>query len=359
MILRWWPHTRDEKVASYRLRCLHIVEALRGQGLDAGLYEPAAPPPSLLVLSKRYDAATLTAALALRERHGTQLVLDLCDNHFHVETAEPRLLERAESLRRAVAAVDTVIAASQALAEVVAQEVPDHAPVVVIGDAAEDPSTPGALARWRRPRDEIALRGLARALEPTPKPHRLVWFGNRGSPGAEGGMSDLLRLRDRLEAAQDEAPLSLTVISNSRALFDTLLSGWALPRHYLEWSVNTFSRALALHGTALIPVGLNRFTRCKTNNRVASAFLHGLNVVADSIPSYAEFGSCAVLDDWPRGLGPYLDDAAQRRIDLHAGQARVRKHYSLATIAAAWRDVLSRLAAPPAAASESSREALH
>jgi hypothetical protein len=90
-IARWWPHTTDARIASFRLRCLRIVEHLRGQGVNAALYRRAeAPPPRVLVLSKRYDAATVAHALQCRAA-GTRVVLDLCDNHFHYEGADPSL----------------------------------------------------------------------------------------------------------------------------------------------------------------------------------------------------------------------------------------------------------------------------
>ena len=343
MKIRWWPHTGDPRVASYRLRCLQIVDALARGGVDAGLYRPDAPDrPDLLILSKRYDAATLEHALALRSRTGCRLLLDLCDNHLHVNNAEPRLLARADALRRAIAAADHVVTASEALAEVVREDCPTPLGISVIADAAEPPFEPGGLTRLRHGVAEMALRGLAASLERSaiPRARRLLWSGNHGSAGVEGGMADLQRIRAALELAHAARPLSLTVISNDRGKHQQLVRGWQLPCHYLAWDAHSFSRAARLHGVALIPVGLNPFTRCKTNNRVATAFLHGLNVVADAIPSYREFAGCAVLDEWPRGLGPYLDDAARRERDLVDAQALLRERYSLDRIATQWRAVI-------------------
>ncbi len=348
MKIRWWPHTADPRVASYRLRCLQIVAWLKRRGFDAALYRPdAAERPDLLVLSKRYDPATLDHALALREARGCRLLLDLCDNHLHVDNAEPRLLARADALKRALRAADQIVTASAALAEVVREACPTAARIAVIADAAEAPFEPVGLARLRHGQAELALRGLAARLvrNGTPRPRRLLWFGNHGSAGVEGGMADLQRIRATLEPAHAAQALSLTVISNDRAKHDQLMHGWRLPSHYLPWDAHSFSRAARLHGVALIPVGLNPFTRCKTNNRMATAFLHGLNVVADAIPSYQEFAGCAVLDDWPRGLGSYLDDAARRERDLVDAQALLRERYSLDRIATQWRAVIEEAVA--------------
>ena len=345
--IRWWPHTDDPQVASYRLRCLQIVDALKRQGLDAGIHHERDVPPAVLVLSKRYDARSLDAAQALRTRAGTRLVLDLCDNHFHVDNSDPVLLQRASRLREAVCTVDQVVASSVALAEVVVAEGAPPDRITVIPDATEPPFEPRGLARWAQPRAEWRLARLHRALQRSglPPARRLLWFGNHGSAGAEGGMADLLRIRDVLHEAHRQAPLSLTVISNHAGRFAELCAGWTLPAFYLPWHAHSFSRAARLHGAAVIPVGLNPFTRCKTNNRVATALLHGLNVIADAIPSYAEFAACAVLDDWPRGLGPYLDDAAQRAADIEAGRRLLAQRYSLDAVAASWRALVARAAA--------------
>jgi hypothetical protein len=343
MKIRWWPHTEDPRVASYRLRCLQIIDALERGRLDVGLYRPDAPrPPDLLVLSKRYDATTLDHVLALRSRTGCRLLLDLCDNHLHVDNAEPRLLARADALRRAIAAADHVVAASEALAQVVRQASPVPVRIAVIADAAEPPFEPVGLARLRHGLAELALRGLVARLDRSaiPRPRRLLWFGNHGSAGAEGGMADLQRIRSALELAHAARPLSLSVISNDRAKYEQLTRGWQLPCFYLPWDAHSFSRATRLHGAAVIPVGLNPFTRCKTNNRMATAFLHGLNVVADAIPSYQEFAGCSVLGDWSRGLGPYLGDLARRERDLVAAQELLRERYSLDRIATQWRAVI-------------------
>jgi hypothetical protein len=223
---------------------------------------------------------------------------------------------------------------------VVRSECPGQSSVVVIPDAAEPPFD--AAPRWRSPRAQFRLLRLRQGLRGTGVPwsRRWVWFGNHGSAGTDGGMADLQRIHEAMHQAHRQAPVSLTVISNDEAKFHRVTAGWAFPRAYLPWDADTFSPALRLHGACLIPVGLNPFTRCKTNNRVATALLHGLNVVATRIPSYDEFAGCTVLDDWAYGLGGYLQDTERRARDVQAGQALLARHYSLDAIAARWRTVV-------------------
>ena len=314
--------------------------------MQASLYRPgqSAAPPDVLVLSKRYDADSLDQAQALRARHGTRLVLDLCDNHFFSSTDAPAWQARAERLSIAARSVDLVVTSTEALAEVVRREAGAELRTTVIGDAAEPPYTPSPLARWPRPMDEWRLAELTRRLRPE-QGCRLVWFGHHGIDYAEGGMLDLAKLRPRLELASTLQALSLTVISNNRHKFDKLTRGWALPVHYLEWRPNTVSRALQMHQVALIPINPNPYTRCKTNNRLATALLHGLAVAADSIPSYQDFADDCALDDWEQGLQRLISEPVWRLSQVQSGVARIEREWQLNHLAEQWRQTLTQLSA--------------
>ncbi len=282
-------------------------------------------------------------AISLRKRAGTRLVLDLCDNHFNFESDDPALHLRAATLREAVRAVDQVVASSPALAEVIESECGAGVPVGVIPDVAEPPFVPTRLARSEHPIAEQQLWRLAMSLRRSgiPRERRLLWFGNHGSVGVNGGMTDLLRICEALHDAHCVRPLSLTVISNDEAKFQAVTQGWALPAYYLPWHPQTFSRIARLHSAVVVPISVNPFTQCKTNNRPATGFLHGLNVVADAIPSYQEFSDCAVLDDWRRGLGDYLDDLPRRTADVATGQRLLAQRYSLDVVAAQWHALVA------------------
>ena len=361
MRIAWWPHTRDNSVASFRLRCEQIHQQLMQRGVESSFYEPGARPPDVLILSKRYDERALVHLRQLaaarsqvtvgpaQGRAAPRLLLDLCDNHFHFD-ADPRgqLQARADRLRDCIDLVDHVVTASDALADELLRRHP-RASVTVIPDAAELPSDRTWPTRLTHLADELALRRLARWHERQAKvPHtrRLVWFGNHGSPGVDGGMQDVEPLMAQLEKTRSaHAPTSLTIISNNRSSYDALVRNTQIATAYLPWAARTFSRALRLHSTAVIPVGLNAFTRCKTANRVLTAYLHGLNVVADRIPSYEPFPDCAVLGDWQVGLDDYLDDLALRRRHLHIGQTLASRDFALGRTVDRWQTCLAGLLA--------------
>jgi hypothetical protein len=343
--IAFWPHTADPGVASTRIRCLQVIDGLRREGIDAALSDGSGAAPDLLVLAKRYDADSLQTALAWRERAGTRLVLDLCDNHFYYkQDAGAFWVERAQQLRAAVRAVDHVVAASDVLADVVRAECAGAA-VTTIADALDD-GAPQRRARWSERRAVWGLRLflLRHRVEPG---RRLLWFGNHGSPYADGGMQDIGRIADALARHHRAAPLTLTVVSNSREAFDRLRVGWPVPTHYVPWSSPAFNAALRASDIALIPAQRNPFTLCKTNNRLATAFSSGLAVAADGLPAYEEFADLAVLDDWDAGLGRLMRDAAQRQRCVAAARERLQQRYSLALTCHRWIQLFDRLLVEP------------
>jgi hypothetical protein len=195
------------------------------------------------------------------------------------------------------------------------------------------------IRRWQAAAALSALR--LRALRRQGRT-RLVWFGNAGAHYAGGGMLDLLRLREPLEALDRTRPVSLTVISNHRRRYRKHIAPWRISTAYLEWEASTFASALAAHEVALIPVSRNGFTLCKTDNRVVTSLSHGLAVIADAIPSYEPYRQSIVLDDWESGWNRYVGDVAARRAqDVALGMEVVRESTDAARIAARWHEVIT------------------
>lgn len=341
--IAWWSHTSNKKVASARLRCFQVVDELKRQGFDVGTYAPGQKAPAVLVLSKRYDAESVRHALTLRRDAGTKIVLDLCDNYLYYTNDEPKWQTRAAHLRDAVAAVDKVIASTPTLRDCIEQACPKRPEIAVVGDAVELPGHPTASYRPSALKAEYRLARLRRAIERAriESGRRLLWFGSHGSGHAEGGMGDLLLIRNCLERANANKPLSLTIISNSESKYQQLSEAWGFQTHYLKWHLRTFSRAASLHDIAVIPIGKNPFTLCKTNNRVATAFMHRLAVVADSIPSYEDFADTAVLDDWEQGLDRLMGDSGGRQARIERGLSLVEQHWSLSSIVGQWKCALN------------------
>lgn len=342
MDFAWWPNKVSKTVASFRIRCLLPIEELSRRGVSAGLYAPGDPPPKALVLSKRYNAESMAHARELREKHNTRVVLDLCDNHFTLPGQEPKWIERAETLKQAVAVADLVTSSTDTMGEIIKAACP-NANVVVIGDAVEPPCAHTIQERLRDPAAEFALWALQSGLHP--KRRRIVWHGNHGADYAHGGMVDLERIYPLLETLDRQTPLQLTIISNSEEKYRQVTREWRIRTHYMRWRPTTFSRALWLHELCVLPITDNAFTRCKTNNRVASSLLHDLAVVADAIPAYEPFAEAVVLNDFERGIPLLLNDETERRRRIAIGKDIVNRDWTLPKITDQWQATLTDLIA--------------
>lgn len=338
----FWPHLPSADVASTRIRCLGVMDALASLGWQTRLYNPGDAPPPVLVLGKRYDADSLAHAQGLRRQHGTRLLLDLCDNHFEATRDDPALQRRATLLRAAVEAVDGVVASSATLARVVRDHCPGVRGLEVIDDLL-DPLATGGQAGWHG----AALAAFFALRRPAPG-RRLVWFGQASSVLAEAGLRDLDRIAPQLAEHHARRPLTLTVLSNRFSVYRKAARHWRFPSVYLPWTAARFGALLARHDVALIPVTPNPFTVCKTSNRALTAFAAGLAVASDPMPAYDALADTIVVGDWDAGLARLMDGADERRRRVAAAGQLIQARHSSAAIGAQWARVLQQPVAVPA-----------
>lgn len=354
--LRWYQPRLQERRAGTRYRCLYPIRGLQSLGVDAGLWQAQEQADVLVVdawalFPSQTPSDELPALLdtvhALR-RQGTRIVVDNCDNQFAGEQAAGGWAAACEQLRELTRSADGLVCCSTELARRLQQHCALSRSPEVIGDPVEThirfsgdsplmnlASPARHRAWWLYWRHRARLQAeRARGVRP------LVWFGSHGNGFAEGGMLDLQRVLPLLAEVHREQPLSLTVISNHRGKFEESFSRLPFPSHYLDWDFVTFLALLRLHDMALLPSSPNEFTACKSANRLVLALQHGLNVVADEVPSYREFDAVAAIGDWDGGLRGYLADPCLAERHRTQGAALVAERCSHERIAGQWRDAL-------------------
>jgi hypothetical protein len=326
-VIAWKPAAPTPELASARLRCYKPAALLRAAGWDCRPFDANHMDRyRVVVFQKAYAAHDLDIAAHLTSL-GVSTVFDLCDNHFWNPTGRADYAERAERLRRMIDGVDAVTVATPELAKLTGR------PAVVIDDALDDvPPLP-----WRA-RLAAGLRRLRGG------PLRLVWYGNAGSDDPPFGLIDLGRIVPILNRQHARSPVALTVVSNSRPLFDRHLGSARFPVAYHEWDTARFPALFRGHDVCLIPVTVNPFTACKTVNRLALALLLGVPAVADRIPSYAELGPYTLFGDWDRSLASYAADPGLRQRHVCAARAYLRTKYTPGRVVRQWSEVLGPLA---------------
>jgi hypothetical protein len=298
---------------------------LQRTGFDIELYSEeadAAGRYAAVIFSKLYSPAEQKLAAALKAR-GVRTILDLSDNHFYNPFDLPEYVAAASNMRAMCELVDRVICCSAYLGQIVAQEAKLARPPLVVGDAVETMTLPlDALSPF-------AARGG--------DPFRILWFGSHGSPNAPAGMEDILRIRKHLVAAGDTMKCELIVLSNNAEKFKALEPKLGIPATYVEWGDGALMTTMARTNLVVVPVSVNPFTKCKSNNRAATALWHGIPVIADRIPAYEDLRPFAFLDDWDAGFAHALA----------AGSTYVRQNFNISMIAGEWRRAIKTVLAEP------------
>jgi len=334
----WKPKSSSKDVASVRFRCLSPMEELQRSGFEIELYSEesdAADRYAAVIFSKLYSAADQKLAEKLRAK-SVKTILDLSDNHFYNPNNLPEYVTAAANMRKMSELVDRVICCSSHLAQVVSQEAKLRRPPLVVGDAVEQMILP--------------LDASSPFAERGKNPFRILWFGSHGSPNAPAGMEDILRIRTHLQAAHAMTKSELTVLSNNAEKYRALEPKIGIPSTYLEWSDGTLMSALAKTNLVVIPVSVNPFTKCKSNNRAVTALWHGVPLIADRIPAYEDLRNFLFLDDWEAGFKHALAGSREIQIRTTAGSAYVRQNFNISRIAGEWRRALKTVLAEPVSA---------
>jgi len=335
----WFAKSFDPRKASIRLRLLAPMAALRGRGIDIEPFRRAgARDYDAIIFSKSFTRTAVRTARAA-EAAGQAVIVDICDNMFDQAQRAGRSAKRArivEQLRRAT----LITVATPALGAQLVRHLPDVGTKLrVVPDMLEDLTAAGgacsALDRWRLARLRRFVGRHRGALH-------CVWFGK--SSGDAAGLAHLDAAAGALERFAARAPITLTVIGDERRAVAQAARGWALPHHYMPWSLASFGAALRMHRVAVIPVGRNDYTAGKTINRPATAILAGLGVVADAIDSYEELRPFIALDDWQSGLARYAEGWDEEQPRIEAARALLHRRYGPDAVADRWQAVLGETA---------------
>ena len=324
------------------MRSALIMQGLESRGhetswVDEQEIDSIGDSADCIVLQKRYDEGAVRLVERRRAR-GRRVVLDLWDNHFIVRPGNAEQQHEADLLRHMLTRVDAITACSPALASIVRQECPDAAPVHVIGDRIDDlsmvpSSLPERFQAWLSQRRACQRQRSERV--------GLIWFGDKGTKRTKVGLPDIASLIPDLEALNEEFPLRLTIVSNSRKRYRRLFAAARFPHHYEPWLAASFPTLLSTHQIALIPASNNEFTRCKSDNRAVSALTAGLAVVASDVPSYRRYAKCMLLGDIAPNLRRYLESPALREAHAHNGGLLALQSSKPDTVIDAWEQALA------------------
>jgi hypothetical protein len=214
--------------------------------------------------------------------------------------------------------VDGVISSTQYLSDVIKKYCGNEIKITVVGDIVEKPIEDG-ISIVPNPLTYLRYQKLKRDLENCMPDvsRRFVWFGNHQGSVSDSGMLDLQRIKSHIEQINSKHPVSLTVVSNSKKKYKSIFKNWGIKTFYVEWNKASISAVLKLHAVSLIPASENTFTYAKTDNRVTASLVHGLQVIADPIPSYLQHAHRVFINDWSNSLSNVLNPECKKHNDFN------------------------------------------
>lgn len=320
----------SRSVASSRLRAFVPVKELSNRGLNIEIYnQKNSEKYDLVVFQKSYTNEDLELARRLKAR-SCKVVLDQCDNHFIYDVNSVAQCMRLERLRAMIDLVDIVICSTSQIAALFPNK-----KTYIASDF-----TDFYKATWI---DRLAARKQLGGILKTDA-LKLVWFGSVGSVNPRFGMCDIAEKISLLNNLSSQYQIQLTIISNSESEFSSnFLAKTDFPVFYIDWRRETYQYILSMHDACLIPIDINPFTICKTNNRLILALYLSLPVIADVIPSYTEFSRFAKFGCWVKNLNDIAEDMAAERRVASRGREYVLENYSNEKIANIWHEVFESI----------------
>lgn len=324
-----WKTIGNENVASSRLRAFLPIRYLKDKKDKRYKVEifdrKKMDSYSCVIFQKTYDIETVEMAKRLR-RMGIKTVFDLCDNHFYCSSNSPEEQKRINLLTEMINTVDLVTVSTPQLGRLIPNK-----PHIVIDDAIEYYESnfwKDNFWAWKIRND---------------KTKRIVWFGNAGSESPRFGMIDIQKVLPALKKISKIFSISLTIISNSKSLFDKYIGKTDFPTRYIEWKRTSYFYQLKQHDICVIPADLNPFTEVKTNNRVITALQAGLGVVADRLPSYAEFEKMILFENWEENIVKYIEDESLKQHYVSQAKDYIEQRYGKNHTVKQWESLFDYL----------------
>lgn len=320
----------NSNVASSRLRAFLPVEHLRKAGVDIEIYKPENQSKyNAIIFQKAYTESDIEIATRSKDS-GKTVILDQCDNHFIFDKENKMLLERADRMKQMASISDALLVSTKEIAKLYPQKT-----TVVVPDYIEIPKA--RLVSCLKA--DLKYRNCF-----NPTNIKLVWFGNSGSSNPKFGMCDIAEKIPVLNDVSTHYKIQLSVISNSEEKFKHFFKKKCqFQVNYIKWKEDNFYRLLKKHDICLLPIGVNPFTICKTNNRITLSILAGLPTLADEIPSYSEFREYVRFGNWIFNIKQMIENLPEENLRAQKGIDYINTKYSEQAITQHWIRALETL----------------
>ena len=316
--------------ASFRIRFENIANDINAKIIDVNEIEENINNYSnnIFIFPKLFDENFLILAQRLKNNNN-KIIFDVCDNYFYDKIiTEDERYNFIKMLRYA----DFITCSSKTLSEILIKNIPNLR-VKIIEDSFEKIKSFG---KKRMIKDFIKYKKYKILNK---NYFKLVWFGSSGN----GSMEQILNLKKTLE--EKNYKISLTIISDSRIEYERIFKDWKIKTSFFKWKdKDTMFNLIKLNDACIIPLDINDFTICKTNNRLMQALYLGLDVVADEIPSYTPFKKFVFFNNWSDNLDLLQKrDFLEKKENTQLAKKFIEENFSVNKIAGKWLDLFKEI----------------
>jgi hypothetical protein len=170
--------------------------------------------------------------------------------------------------------------------------------------------------------------------------HKIVWFGNAGTPNSESGMLTLLRAVEPLRRLAEDFNFVLHVVSNDVVKYKAFAGKIGVKTKYLEWSPEVQEEAFHEATASLLTVGQDSFSSAKSANRAILSLSRNVPVVAQYLESMEPLRPVIQMEGIEAGLRRYMSDPEAGRFDVERARNLVLEAYSLGQLTPLWAQAL-------------------
>jgi hypothetical protein len=338
------PATNDINDPADRMRCFEIVEELKRQGIDAGIYRDQSDFDILVILNHNYKFWINL----INDNPDKIFVFDLSDDIFSpnldnksasektkvlikktVDLFAPALTSKKNAITL-IGRCDFVTTSSKLLGAKIEKYAKNHKTI-------SDPVNMEIYPKFQTHNDEQK------------KKITIVWTGY-------GENVPFLKIVEKpLSLLAKKYSIVVDIITSEKrstryaGTFDNieLIKKFRFPAKFVKWDLKTVNERLISGDIGIVPITAKI---AKSSNKIVTMMAVGLPVVASDNVEYrkviinGETGFLAKTeDDWYKYLERLIIDGKLRKKIAEHGLQIARKDYSLQAIGAEWKDLLEQL----------------
>ncbi len=344
----WFVQNADVECDDTRYRCFHFAQALDPEFQSIYLTSVAEAGKVIrnldaIIIVDRIDPLVVDLVGMTRAR-GIPIFLDFPNDLLADSHARNPLGHNAIYFIGIAPHLAGITVASAAMADRLTSYAVSHnlsdLQVHVVPDVAET---------WdlHRSTAQALSDAVSQADRPAPgeksllRPRQVLWFGRHGASYTTSGIFDLRPHLNALREVHHGIPLELVVVSDNKAVYETLVHRCGFPHRFVPLSAASLHSALQTADVALLAARDDEYSAIESSRRVLKALAAEVPVITRKSPALSEFERALFFGRTVEALRQSLGPARTREVPPRMAAARrVLARYTPEKLSVIWAGLL-------------------